>query len=264
MNSIPPSLPSEDSGPSVVNHGLPYRILVVDDHPLVRAGLVSVLAASGVFTVVGQAGSGPEAIETCRTLDPEIVLLDIRMPGGSGLGACRWIKAHQRRVKVVFLTSYADDECLVDAISAGADGYVLKSIEGSDLVGSLLKVAQGGSFVDPAVTQRLFARVSGVREGAGGAGLGGIVGLGGGALGEFSVVEVQILDLVARGKLNKEIAAELGVADKSLRNRLTKLFARLGASNRTQAADLWRRKKQEEWKLPPPGAGGEGLRERGA
>jgi len=242
---------------------LPYRLLVVDDHPLVRAGLVSVLAASGFFTVVGQAGSGPEAIESCRILDPEIVLLDIRMPGGSGLGACRWIKSHQRRAKVVFLTSYADDECLLDAISAGADGYVLKSIEGSDLVGSLLKVAQGGSFVDPAVTQRLFEKVSGAREGTGGAGLGGLVGLGGSALGEFSMVEVQILDLVARGKLNKEIAAELGVADKSLRNRLTKLFAKLGASNRTQAADLWRRKKHEEWKLPPPAAGGEGLRDRG-
>ncbi len=218
------------------------RVLLVDDHPLVRAGLVSVVRSCDRLEVVGEASSGPEATELCQKLHPDIVLMDIRMPGGSGLDACRWIKNRLPAVKVVFLTSYGDDECLVNAISAGADGYILKSIEGSDLVGSLLKVALGGSYADPMVTQRLFARISTPEKLAT-----ANMQPSGTLTSTFSVLDSQIMDRVAQGLVNKEIASDLGIAEKSVRNRLTKIFLKLEASNRTQASDIWRRVKCGEW-----------------
>ena len=239
MNTLHPTLltGSEATPPPIG----PLEVLIVDDHPLVRAGLAAILRSDARFVVAGEAASGREAIEVCRGRAPHLVILDIRMPGSSGLEACRWIKASIPETKVVFLTSYGDDECLLNAISAGADGYILKSIQGFDLVGTLLKVWSGGACADPIVTQRLFAHLANQQRPVAVSSEPGAVTAPSARSTAVSLtlLESRVMDLVAQGRLNKEIAAEMGVAEKTVRNQLTRIFGKLHVVNRTEASVVW-------------------------
>jgi two-component system response regulator DevR len=201
------------------------RIILVDDHEVVRLGLRTLLMRHPDFQVVDEAGSANEAIEKTLRLQPDIVVMDIRLPGASGIEACRQIVAQQPTTKVIMLTSFAEDEMLFDAIAAGAAGYVLKQIGSDELVRALQIVGRGESLIDPALTQKVLARV---RESA--------------RRTEQSVFsklneqEIKILALIAEGKTNREIAAQVFLSEKTVRNYVSAILAKLNLVSRAQAA----------------------------
>ncbi len=204
---------------------VPLRIILVDDHEVVRLGLASLLARHPQFEIVGEAGSASEAVEKVLQLKPDIVVMDIRLPGKSGIEACREISDKQPETKVIMLTSYAEDELLFDAIAAGASGYVLKQIGSGELVRALETVGRGESLIDPALTQRVFAKV---REAARRAE--------GDAFASLSEQEMRILALIAQGKTNREIATQVFLSEKTVRNYVSSIFSKLNLSTRAQAA----------------------------
>lgn len=201
------------------------RIILVDDHEVVRLGLRTLLMRHPDFQVVDEASSANEAIEKTLRLQPDIVVMDIRLPGISGIEACRQIVAQQPTTKVIMLTSFAEDEMLFDAIAAGAAGYVLKQIGSDELVRALQIVGRGESLIDPALTQKVLARV---RESA--------------RRTEQSVFsklneqEIKILALIAEGKTNREIAAQVFLSEKTVRNYVSAILAKLNLVSRAQAA----------------------------
>jgi DNA-binding NarL/FixJ family response regulator len=201
------------------------RIMLVDDHEVVRVGLKSLLAHQPEFVVIGEAGSASEAVEKAAMLQPDIVVMDIRLPGRNGIEACREIVASQPQIKVIMLTSYAEDEMLFDAIAAGAAGYVLKQIGGGDLVRSLERVGRGESLLDPSLTQRVFAKV---REAARRAESD--------AFATLNDQELKILALIAEGKTNREIAERIFLSEKTVRNYVSTILTKLQLSTRAQAA----------------------------
>ena len=201
------------------------RILIADDHEVVRIGLAALLDAQEGFEVVGQAGSGAEATRLARQHRPDVVVMDIRMPNGSGIDACRTITAELDGPQVIMLTSHADSEALFDAIDAGASGYVLKRVGSSELVDAVRSVAGGGSLLDPAVTRRVLDRVrnaSRLEEA--------------GAFSELTEQERRVLAHIADGASNREIAARMGLAEKTVRNYVSNVLAKLGLESRSQAA----------------------------
>ena len=202
-----------------------WRVVVVDDHPVVRAGLRAVLAEGSELEVVGDAGSAAEALEVCLRTLPDVVLLDVRLPDRSGVELCRELKLRQPDVKVLFLTSYGDEANVLTGLTAGAEGYLLKSIIGTDIAGSVAKVAAGGCVLDPQVTRQVLTKLAVVPSRAASAPA-------------LSGTERRLVELVAQGLLNKEIAATMGLAEKTVRNQLTRVFAKLGVATRTEAA-LW-------------------------
>jgi DNA-binding NarL/FixJ family response regulator len=135
------------------------RVLLVDDHEVVRVGLRALIERQPGMEVVGEAGTGREAVSQTGRLAPDVVVLDVRLPGSSGLEACRQIKAHWPETRIIILTSFPDDEVLLDSIAAGADGYVLKQVGSDDLVRALERVGRGESLLDPSVTDRVFAKI---------------------------------------------------------------------------------------------------------
>src|SRR5580765_29510 len=184
----------------------PLRLLVVDDHEVVREGLVALLDRRPGFQVVAQAGTVQEAIAQARLQRPDIVVMDVRLPDGSGVEACREIRAELPETRVIMLTSFPDDEAVLSAIVAGASGYLLKQIRARDLVAALEAVGRGESLLDPAVTERVLERVRRIARGE--------------ASDELSVLtpqEQKILMLVAEGKTNKEVAAEIFLSDKTVK-----------------------------------------------
>jgi len=202
-----------------------YRILVVDDHEVVRLGLRSLLSNQPDFAVVDEAASADEALEKVSLHHPEVVILDIRMPGKNGIEACREIKERFPDVHVLMLTSYAEDEMLFDAISAGAAGYVLKQGGGEELVRAVRRVAEGDALLDPAVTQRVLARVREAtrREQAA-------------AFRDLTEQELRVLGLVSEGLTNKEIAKELFLGEGTVRNYVSSILSKLDLTNRAEAA----------------------------
>ena len=203
----------------------PLRLLVVDDHEVVRQGLVALLDRRAGFQVVAEAGTVAEAIEQARLHQPDIVVMDVRLPDGSGVEACREIRAELPETRVIMLTSYPDEEAVLSAIVAGASGYLLKQIRARDLVAALEAVGRGESLLDPAVTERVLERVRRIAAGE--------------ANDELSVLtpqEQKILMLVAEGKTNKEIAAEVFLSDKTVKNYVSSILSKLNLERRAQAA----------------------------
>ena len=201
------------------------RLLVVDDHEVVRQGLVALLDRRPGFQVVAQAGTVEESITQARLHQPDIVVMDVRLPDGSGVEACREIRAELPATRVIMLTSFPDDEAVLSAIVAGASGYLLKQIRARDLVAALEAVGRGESLLDPAVTERVLERVRRIATGH--------------VDDELSVLtsqERKILMLVAEGKTNKEIAAEVFLSDKTVKNYVSSILSKLNLERRAQAA----------------------------
>ena len=201
------------------------RIILVDDHEVVRVGLKTLLDRHPDFDVVGEASSAREAIEKTASLQPDVVVMDIRLPGTSGIDACEEIVKRYPDIKVLMLTSYAEDEMLFSAIRAGASGYVLKQIGSEDLVKALESVASGEGLLDPAVTQRVFQEVRrAVREEEAS------------AFANLSQQEKHVLQLVSEGKTNREIAKALFLGEGTVRNYVSSILSKLGVNNRAEAA----------------------------
>jgi two-component system, NarL family, response regulator DevR len=203
----------------------PLRVLVVDDHEVVREGLVSLLNRRDGFEVVAEAGTVAEAIEQARRFEPDIVVMDVRLPDGSGIEACREIRAERPATRVLMLTSYPDEEAVLSAIVAGASGYLLKQTRARDLVAALEAVGHGESLLDPAVTEKVLERVRRLATG-------GVAD----DLAALTSQEQKILLLVAEGKTNKEIAADVFLSDKTVKNYVSSILSKLNLERRTQAA----------------------------
>jgi len=201
------------------------RILLVDDHEVVRLGLKSLLERHPQFDIIGEASSAREALEQVANNHPDVVVMDIRLPGTSGIEACEEITSRFPETRVLMLTSYAEDEMLFSAIRAGASGYVLKQIGGEELVRALEAVARGEAMLDPVVTQRVFQEVRrAVKEEEAS------------AFAHLSQQEKHVLLLVSEGKTNREIAKALFLGEGTVRNYVSSILSKLGVSNRAEAA----------------------------
>ena len=201
------------------------RVFLLDDHEVVRRGLADLLQAEGDIEVVGESGSAVEAAHRAPALRPDVAILDARLPDGNGIDVCRDIRAVDSSIKGLILTSYEDDEALFAAIMAGAAGYLLKQIRGTDLVDAVRRVAAGQSLLDPAVTARVLERIrTGIEEPK--------------ELKALTDQERRILEYIAEGLTNHEIAQRMFLADKTVKNYVSSVLAKLGLERRTQAAVL--------------------------
>ena len=203
----------------------PLRLLVVDDHEVVRQGLVALIDRREKFQVVAEAGTVEEALDAARRFQPDLVIMDVRLPDGSGIEACREIRAELPDTRVVMLTSYPDEEAVLSAIIAGASGYLLKQIRARDLVNALEAVGRGESLLDPAVTEKVLERVRRIASGTYTD-----------ELAQLTAQEQKILQLVAEGKTNKEIASEVFLSDKTVKNYVSSILSKLNLQRRAQAA----------------------------
>ena len=203
----------------------PRSLLIVDDHEVVRQGLVALLGRRPEFHVVGEAGTAADAVQAARRFHPDLVIMDVRLPDGSGIEACREIRAELPETRVVILTSYPDEDAVLSAIVAGASGYLLKQVRARDLVAALEAVGRGESLLDPAVTGRVLERVRRIATSDQPD-----------ELAQLTPQEQKILLLVAEGKTNKEIAAEVFLSDKTVKNYVSSILAKLNLEQRAQAA----------------------------
>lgn len=200
-------------------------MFLLDDHEVVRRGLADLLQSSGDIEVVGESGSAQEAARRIPALRPDVAILDARLPDGNGIDVCRDVRAVDSSIKGLILTSYEDDEALFAAIMAGAAGYVLKQIRGTDLVDAVRRVAAGQSLLDPAITTRVLERIrNGVEQPR--------------ELKSLTEQERRILEYVAEGLTNREIAGRMFLAEKTVKNYVSSVLAKLGLERRTQAAVL--------------------------
>lgn len=201
------------------------RLLLVDDHKVVRLGLRALLEAEPDIEVVGEAANAAEAIQRAGQLQPTLVLMDIRLPDQNGIAACRQIRQQWPPIQVLMLTSFADEDLVLEAIGAGAAGYVLKQLDTTDLVSAVRAVGRGDAVLDPAVTQKVLARVRCAEHEAQSL-----------AFRELSERELQVLALVAEGKTNAEIADALILSEKTVRNHVSTILSKIGLTNRIEAA----------------------------
>ncbi|GAA1535461.1 response regulator transcription factor [Dactylosporangium maewongense] len=201
------------------------RVYLLDDHEVVRFGLREMLEREGDIEVVGESGSAVDATHRIPALRPDVAVLDGRLPDGSGIDVCRDVRSVDPSIKALILTSYDDDEALFAAIMAGASGYVLKQIHGTDLVDGIRRVAAGQSLLDPAVTARVLERIRKGPEQPD-------------ELKNLTDQERKILQHIAEGLTNREIAERMFLAEKTVKNYVSSLLAKLGLERRTQAAVL--------------------------
>jgi DNA-binding NarL/FixJ family response regulator len=201
------------------------RIIIVDDHEVVRLGLRALLDRHPDFSVVDEAGSAKEAVQKVLQHRPEIVVMDIRLPGGNGIEACREIVAQSPETKVIMLTSFAEDDMLFESIAAGAAGYVLKQIGGDDLVRAIEAVGRGEALLDPVLTQRVFARVREAQRKDEQS-----------AFSQLTDQEMRVVRLVSEGKTNREIAQALFLGEGTVRNYVSSILSKLQLTNRAEAA----------------------------
>ena len=203
-----------------MNEAQPVRVFLVDDHKVVRIGLRTLLSDSPLVRVIGEAGTLREALTECAQLQPDVVLMDIRLPDGSGVDGTRRIKELSPAIRVLILTSYADDETILRAIKAGADGYLLKEVDNLDLATAVVHVAHGGAMLDPSVARRILNqhRVESTANKP-----------------ALSAQEQRLLELVATGATNKEIAETLQLGEHTVRNYLSRLYQKMCVTNRAQA-----------------------------
>ena len=200
-------------------------LLIVDDHEVVRQGLAAMLGRRPGFHVVAEAGTVAEAVAAARKFRPNLVVMDVRLPDGSGIEACREIRAEMPDTRVVMLTSYPDEDAVLSAIIAGASGYLLKQVRARDLVVALEAVGRGESLLDPAVTGRVLERIRRIANADQPD-----------ELAQLTSQEQKILLLVAEGKTNKQIAAEVFLSDKTVKNYVSSILAKLNLERRAQAA----------------------------
>jgi len=201
------------------------RILLVDDHEVVREGLRALLSRRAGFQIVGQAGSVAESIAEAHRMRPDIVVMDVRLPDGSGIEACREIREATPETKVIILTSYADDDAVFASILAGASGYVLKQTRGRALGDAIEAVARGESLLDPAVTQKVMERLRTANDRRATD-----------PLDALNEQEHKIIELIAQGKTNKEIAADVFLSDKTVKNYVSSILTKLNLRRRSEAA----------------------------
>ena len=199
------------------------RVFLLDDHEVVRRGLRELFESEDDLTVVGEGATAHEALTRVPSSKPDVAVLDVRLPDGDGVEVCRDLRSAMPELKCLMLTSYADDEALFSAILAGASGYVLKQIKGSDLVSAVRRVAAGESLLDPSLTRQVMERLRGenVQDER---------------LARLTAQERNILDLIADGKTNRQIADELYLAEKTVKNYVSNLLSKMGFARRTEAA----------------------------
>ena len=199
------------------------RVFLLDDHEIVRRGLRELLEAEEDLVVVGEAGTAAEALERIPATNPDVAVLDVRLPDGDGVEVCREIRSSHPQINCLMLTSFADDEALFSAILAGASGYVLKQVRGLDLVDAIRRVASGQSLLDPTVTARVLQRLrapQAVDEG----------------IASLTPQERHILDLIAEGLTNRQIGERMFLAEKTIKNYVSNVLMKLGMSRRSEAA----------------------------
>ena len=199
------------------------RIFLLDDHEVVRQGLTAMLEIQPDMVVVGEAGTAAQALARVPAVQPDVAVLDVRLPDGDGVSVCRELRGRLPGMACLMLTSYGDDEALFEAVMAGAAGYVLKNVRGHDLINAVRVVAGGGSLMDPAATARLFSRLRSQATTDD-------------PLKNLSEHERKVLDLIGHGMTNRQIGAELFLAEKTIKNYVSSLLAKLGMQRRTQAA----------------------------
>ena len=216
------------------------RIIIADDHSVVRAGLRALLEKNDRYRVVAEASTGEEAISKAQEWRPDIAVLDIRMPGLSGIEACRQIIDSVENCKVIMLTSYAEDELLFAAIQAGASGYVLKRIGDNDLVNAIDRISRGESMLDPAMTATVFAEMRKMNEAQHAA-----------AFADLTPQEMSVLTLVSQGLTNRQIAVKLYLGEGTVRNYVSSILGKIGVSNRAEAAAYAVKNNIHEL-VPPP------------
>jgi DNA-binding NarL/FixJ family response regulator len=207
------------------------RVLLVDDHEVVREGLRTLLARRPEIAVVAEAGTMQEAIDSAAKAKPDVVIMDVRLPDGTGVEACRAIREARPETHVIMLTSYADDEALFASIVAGASGYLLKQTRGQALVDAIQTVAQGRSLLDPDVTGKVLERVRRGREEDP-------------ALASLTEQERKVLEHLAEGKTNREIGAVLFLSEKTVKNYVSRILDKLGLSRRAEAAAYMAKRKR--------------------
>ncbi len=203
----------------------PIRVFLLDDHEVVRRGVQDMLEAESDIVVVGEGSTAAEALARVPALRPDVAILDVRLPDGDGVSVCRELRSAMPELACLMLTSFADDEALFDAIMAGAAGYVLKQIRGTDLTGAVRAVAAGQSLLDPRTTARVMERLRGAPKTDD-------------PLKGLTEREREILALIGDGLTNRQIGEHLHLAEKTVKNYVSNLFAKLGLERRTQAAVL--------------------------
>ena len=199
------------------------KVFLLDDHEIVRRGVRELLEAEPDITVIGEAGTAASALARIPALMPDVAVLDVRLPDGDGVSVCRDIRSALPQVACLMLTSFGDDEALFDAIMAGAAGYVLKQIRGTDLVGAVRTIAAGRSLLDPAAASRIMQRMRDQATRSD-------------PLAELTPQERRILELIGEGLTNRQIGERMFLAEKTVKNYVSALFAKLGMERRTQAA----------------------------
>jgi DNA-binding NarL/FixJ family response regulator len=222
----------------------PVRILIADDHAVVRAGLRALLEHHPHFQVVAEASTGQEAITLAQQVKPDVAVLDVRMPGMSGIEACRQIVGSVEGCRVIVLTTYAEDDLLFSAIRAGASGYVLKRIGDNDLVTAVERVSRGENILDPTLTATVFTEVRRLDQSQRTA-----------AFANLTSQEMAVLSLVAHGFTNRQIALQLYLGEGTVRNYVSSVLAKIGAANRAEAA-AYAVKHTIDEVVPPPVAHG--------
>lgn len=201
----------------------PIRVYLLDDHEIVRRGIKELLESEGDIVVVGESGSAGEAARRIPALRPDVAILDGRLPDGSGIDVCRDIRSQDPAIGALILTSYDDDDALFAAIMAGAAGYLLKQVRGNDLVETVRRVAAGQSTLDPAVTAQVLDRLrTGPQVDPG--------------IARLTAQELRILELIGEGMTNRQIGEKLFLAEKTVKNYVSSMLAKLGLDSRTQAA----------------------------
>ncbi|WP_354637198.1 response regulator transcription factor [Kitasatospora camelliae] len=205
--------------------GQPVQVFLLDDHEVVRRGVRDLLDAEPDIEVVGEAGTCAQALARIPALRPQVAVLDVRLPDGDGVTVCRELRDRMPELVCLMLTSFDDDDALLDAIMAGAAGYVLKQVKGADLVSAVRAVASGQSMLDPATTRKLMDSLRHHDESDTDA-----------ALAQLTPREREILVLVGEGKTNREIGKDLYLAEKTVKNHVSRLLAKLGVERRLQAA----------------------------
>ncbi|HVL27336.1 MAG TPA: response regulator transcription factor [Acidimicrobiales bacterium] len=199
------------------------RVFLLDDHEIVRRGLRELLEGEEGFAVVGEAGTAEEALARIPATNPEVAVLDVRLPDGNGVEVCREIRSRHPEVRCLMLTSFADDEALFSAILAGAAGYVLKQVRGTDLLDAIRRVAAGQSLLDPTVTARVLERLR-------------VPQAPDESLASLTDQERRILDLIAEGLTNRQIGERMFLAEKTVKNYVSNVLMKLGMSRRSEAA----------------------------
>jgi two-component system response regulator DegU len=202
------------------------KVLIVDDHALLREGLIKILSLEDDLKIIGEAGKGEEAIQLTRTLKPDVILMDINMPGVNGIEATKVIKGEFPSIGIIALTIHDDEEYIFELVRAGVSGYVLKDIQPERLVTAIRDVAQGKSVIHPNITAKLLGEFNRLSERKNRPS----------SFGELTMREIEVLELIAQGMANKDIARVLFISEKTVKNHVTSIFRKLNVEDRTQAA----------------------------